>query len=125
MMTLPLVYVVLYLGYPPYMAYMVSLCISVICHFIRLSILGSLIGFPVWQFLKTVTLRVCVVSIVALLLPVLYFPFKGDGFMGILFSCMVSFLSVFLCAYFIGLGTSERQTINKQFVEKIKTFNII
>lgn len=113
MMTLPIVYVVLIITNIPYMAFVVSLCISIICYIIRICILSNLISFPVIFYLKSVTLRIIIVSLMSSLVPVFLLLKGGDGFLCFFINCVVTILSVIFCEFFLGLDNSEKHMLKK------------
>lgn len=121
MLTLPAIYIVLRLGFPPYMAFVVSLFFSLLCHFVRLFIVKSLIDFPMKRFLGAVTLRVFLVTVVSVILPLFFIIIKNDNFLFFILSCFVTFLSSLSCIYIIGLNQDEKEMICKFLKNKISS----
>lgn len=122
MMTLPIVYFVLKVGCPPYMAFVISFIISVVCHFIRLYILRGLIDFPILKFLKDVTFRVLSVTILSLFFPVLFIFFISDeGLVKALVCCFLTLFSVFSAIGLVGLSRNERGIVYMRICKKIQT----
>ena len=119
LMTLPLVYLILKLGYPPFMAFVVSLMISIVCHFIRLLVLSTLIELPVLSFLRAVTLRALVVSLISIIVPVCFLVIKEDTFPFFLISCIITLLSVLLCEYVWGLNHEEKNIVISEIKKRI------
>lgn len=120
MMTLPLAYLVLKFGYPPYMVFVVSLCVSIVCHFIRLYILRGLIGFPFSKFIIEVSFRMLYVTILSLALFYLI-AVQLQITQNAVICCLVSFLSVFFVAGSVGLSKDERRIVIIRTVKKIKS----
>ena len=122
LLTLPLAYVFFVIGNPPYVAFVVSLVISIVCHFIRLLLLKSIIGFPFVDFVKNVTGRVIVVTFLSSIAPMAFLYVTEDGFLRFATSCVISFVSVSFCVFYLGLTSIERSTLKKEYVDKIKHF---
>lgn len=122
LLTIPIAYLILRSGYPPSSALIVSLIISVLCHFIRLIVLWKIVEFPVFYYLKNVTIRMIVLTIVTYSIPV-YFAYRcPDTIMFFIFVSLISFaFSIFTC-YFGGMSSKERAFVRVQlltFVNKV------
>jgi len=111
MMTLPLVYLVLWLGCEPYMAFVASLGISIICYFIRIVMLHFITGFPMLAYLRQVTFRILLVTILSLMIPMTVSFYKDSGFMWFVISIVVTVLSTVIFVFFIGLTQVERKSV--------------
>lgn len=71
LLTLPMVYVALRMGAAPYMAMVIAFGVEFLCHFARLYMLKRSIKFPMMSFLKDVTLRVGIITVLSLFLPLI------------------------------------------------------
>lgn len=119
MMTLPLVYLVLWLGCEPYMAFVTSLGISIICYFIRVVMLHFITGFPMLAYFRQVTFRILLVTVLSLLIPLTIPFFKDSGFMWFMISIVVTFLSTAMFVFYIGLTTFERHSVLIKIKRKV------
>ncbi len=111
MLNLPLSYIALRLGGPPYIVLMLSIVISFIATMLRFSFLHRMVDFPVFRFLREVMLQLLMVVIITLMstLPLLVSLEKGGGrFLSILF---VSAITSIIAVYLVGLRESERNYI--------------
>lgn len=108
LLTLPLVYLVLKLGAEPYYALVVSLLVSVVCHFVRVAILNRLIGMPFGTYVRDVSFKALLVAVTASFIPVVLSFYLQDGFIRFLAICVVSVLSSAFFIYFLGLTPNER-----------------
>lgn len=108
LLNFPLSYVCLKVGLPPEMVYIVAIAISCSTILIRLIFLRRMIGLDIKRFLIVVCLNTFVVTIVALLLPVIPYVFMHDGLLRFLIILILSLLSSSLSAFFIGCNKHER-----------------
>lgn len=114
LLTLPVAYMFLRYGFPPYSAMIVGLVISFLCHFARLILLRRIIGFPISDFLLQVTLRVFIASLFALLLPVWVYSCLKINWLSFITVCIVCIISTMLSCYYIGLKRNERNFIKQK-----------
>lgn len=119
MMTLPLVYLVLWLGCEPYMAFVSSLGISIICYFIRVVMLHFITGFPMLAYFRKVTFRILLVTVLSLLIPLTVSFFKDFGFWWFVISILVTVLSTVIFVFFIGLTQVERKSVIIKIKSKV------
>ena len=112
--TLPLVVLVLYLGFPPYSAMIVGLVMEVVCLFTRLLMLRQSIQFPVMDFLKNVVFKVLVISVLSAFPPILlYYTLQLNVLSGILI-ILLSLLSSCLISFYGGLNFHERLFVKEK-----------
>lgn len=116
LLILPMSYVFLKLGYPPYIVFVVHLCMECVAQIARVIITRNLIGFSVSSFMRSVVLRILSVTIVALILPLSLYVLLDDSISSFLVVCFSSVLSCGLSIYLLGLTNSERYMI----VAKVK-----
>ncbi len=110
-LTLPIAYVFFKLGFEPYVAMIVGLCISVICHFERLLLLRKTIHLPVPDFLKNVTFKVWGISALSVIPPVILYQTMEHGWLSFFVVCTVSAVSTVTFSYFLGLSKHEKTVI--------------
>lgn len=111
MLNLPISYIALRLGAPPYIVVAVCIAISLIAIIFRLGFLHGMINFPVFIYLKEVILQLLVVVMITLTstLPILLsFERGGSRFMGVFFVSAITNISA---VYLVGLRESERNYI--------------
>ncbi len=111
LLNLPVSYILLKFGAIPEVTVIVAIVISQICFFVRLIMLGGMIGMSAGQYMKDVYLRVLAVSAVAMLLPLLSGRWIPDGFGGFCLSVMLCVFCAALSALFVGCGKDERREI--------------
>lgn len=111
LLTLPISYLILKMGYPPYSAMFVGLFMAIACHFARLLLLKKSIGLPVASFVRQVTLRVFTISILAFVPPFILYHYMSANWLSFILTVLISFLSSALFAYSLGLNREEKKFI--------------
>ena len=122
-LNLPISYLLLKMGLTPEVTLYVSIGISVIALYARLKIISPLVNLNVFDFFKTVIMRIIPVVIVSFILPFLVFLSLEESFLKLLLTVMTSILSALITIYYIGLGKAEQEFMNrklKQFTLKVK-----
>lgn len=121
LITLPIVYAGFHFVHlEPYYAMVIAFAVEFLCHIARLYMLVRSIRFPMWRFLKEVTIRVYVVTLLAFVLPI--FAYEGIGIADVRFF-IVSFLSVLstiMLGYYIGFNKEEREKLRHKTVNLIR-----
>ena len=107
------------MGTEPYMAMIIAFVIELACHFARLYMLVRSIEFPMWRFVKDVTLRVFAITIVAMVLPILAYRSIDITILRFIIVCLLSMVSTIGFGYYLGFNNEDRQTI------KVKVTSII
>lgn len=123
LLTIPAAYVVLRLGYPPVSALITSLAFSIICHFIRLSVLWKIVRFPVGKYLKAVTFRMFIISILSLSIPIYVYKLLPQSFISFLVVCVITLISTGGVCYIFGLSSTEKKFISNKVMELLKRFS--
>lgn len=120
LLTLPIVYIVLYMGMKPYMAMVVSLIMSIICLFVRLAVISKTINFPIEKFVKNVIFTVIVVTLFSFI-PIWYlYKFLNDSFLSFMIVLITSVLLSLMVSLFVALSSSERGIIFKIILQKFR-----
>lgn len=121
LLTLPLVYVALKMGAAPYMAMIIAFLVEFICHFARLYMLVRSIRFPMFDFLREVTLRVLVITVLSLVLPVLTYQLVGTVFLRFIMVCILSFMSTIVLGYYLGFNKADRNMLKSKVTIIVKS----
>ena len=119
-LTLPISWIFLKLGYNANVVFYVSLVLSTISLFIRLAIANKKTGIPYWGFIKTVIAPSVIVSAVAVVPAYAAQKIMEQGIMPTITVCCISVISVLFAAYTIGLNKQERGAISRMFLKKLK-----
>ncbi len=123
LLTLPIAYFVLKVGAKPYMAMVVAFIIEFICHFARLYMLVRSIQFPMWHFLKEVTLRVFIITILSIILPITSNRLIDITWIRFMMVCFLSTVSTIVLGYYIGFNKAERESLRTKVCNVMKKIN--
>jgi conserved hypothetical transmembrane protein; putative transmembrane protein len=120
LLTLPIVYFVLYWGSTPYSAFIISIFISLFSGILRFYFCSRLLRFSVNVFLRKVIFPVCVVSILVPIFPwlLLEYIFIEKWYTFIFSTCICFFLS-FVLIWLIGMNKEEHLFV-KEYINKLK-----
>lgn len=119
LLTLPFVYFAFKMGAAPYVAMIIAFIIELACHFARLYMLVRSMEFPMWRFVKDVTLRVFVITIVSMVLPILAYNYINITAIRFICVCILCLLSTIVFGFYLGFNHEDRKTI------KIKVISVI
>ena len=108
MLTLPVSYLFLYLGYSPSIVIVVKILFDLCTYIYRLYFLRSKIDFPLMEYVRKVILPILKVVILSLPLPVLVCWGMGQGFPCLAATTLVALITISLVAYYAGLSKTER-----------------
>ena len=119
--TLPLVWCALKIGAAPYMAMLIALAVEFVCHFARLYMLVRSIKFPMMAFIRDVTLRVIVITILSLILPVLAYQSIHITIVRFFVVCLLSVISTIGLGYMLGFNKTDREHLRTKVVNIVRT----
>jgi O-antigen/teichoic acid export membrane protein len=119
LLTLPLAYLLLKMGYSPTSALVASLAISIACLFARVALLYRIIDFPALKFLRQVPLRMLIVTVLAYIFPVIVYNLIPINWPTFILVCAVSFISGVIACYYLGVEEHERAVIISKVKEKL------
>lgn len=118
LITVPLTYAVLSLGFGPSSAFVVSMSISVICLILRILIVNRLLpSFSVKNFVINVIARSFVVCVCSFLLPVVLHQMISNQWIRLVVVLLSSIFMTCSVIYCLGLSKDERHGL----VDKIKS----
>ncbi len=108
----PISWLCFVLGGEAYVSYIVFMAVYFAVIFVKLYIVRGLINFPVRMFYRDVLLRIALVSVLAAVLPAVFYLCMDDMLSRCFAVCAVSLLSTSGLIYGIGLSQGERAMIN-------------
>ncbi len=111
LLILPVSYICLRLGYPPYSVFIVHLCMECVAQMARILITKNMIGFSLISFLRNVLYRILLVTIVSLIFPICIYFLIDKSITSFLFVCFSAVLSSCISIYLFGLTKYERMLI--------------
>ena len=119
LLNLPLSYLVLRMGYEPYITLFVAIIIALCCLCIRLYLLNQMLSFPIGKYLKNVVSNILIVALVAAVVPVLLKKEIEENIVTVFINISVCFVSTIISVYFIGCTKSERNLVRNIIRSKI------
>lgn len=122
--TLPIAYVAYLFGAVPEAIYWIAITVALICIFVRLIFLSFLLKISILLFIKEVLGRVVLTSFISVMLPITLYLFAGDGYESIILNFIITYFTVVIIVYYVGLNNQERFFVLneiKAFRNKIST----
>lgn len=119
---LPISYIFLKLGYPPYSVFVVNLCVEILAQTLRIWITQKLIHFSLTKFIGEVIIRPLAVALIAAILPLTLYNILNSSILSFLTVCSVAIISSCTSIYLLGLSKSERDMISNKIVEIKRRF---
>lgn len=120
LLNLPISIFLLYLNYPPYTPYIVSIGLMFIINGARLCFLRNSVKIKVGYFITTVYLRsILVVSVGAIVPLLIHKYYTTSNIIELVFFILFSFLNMGIAIFLIGLSTNERKIIIKKITKVI------
>ena len=115
MLNFPISYLLLRLGYSPISVYIIAILVSIFCLIARLFILRGLIGLSVARFIKDVLFKCCLITVISILAPILFFRMcPTENFGTFTASCAVSLVYSGAVVFFMGCDKNERHLITEK-----------
>lgn len=105
---LPVSYIFLKLGYPPTAVFIIHLLFECIAMLFRIVITSKLIHFSLRSYFTNVLLKLLIVTLPAVLLPLLIQGSFSPGLLRLVFVTMGTIMSVSITVFAFGLTRSER-----------------
>ena len=118
----PLAYIALKTGFSPDSVFVITIFISICCLFLRLKMLNTMIGFPVYGFIKNVLLRVLLVFIFSMLLPISITYLIPTSILRLFINIAISLLVCIWVVLFIGCTRSERNIVLEKLLIVIREY---
>jgi len=108
LLDLPLSYVFLKSGYPPYVVFAVEIALYIVALFVRLVFLHTMISFSIPQYIRQVLERNGFVVLISLLVPLYFYSHLDRGWFRFIIVASLSVFSTLMSIYYIGLNKKER-----------------
>lgn len=107
----PLSYIVLKFGGSPLSTMFVNIGINAMLLFVRLRLTNRMIQMTYGSFIRNVLFPVIIVTAVALVIPLTIYFMLDNSIISFIIVCLVSFVSVGVSIYALGMNANERQYI--------------
>ncbi len=118
MLNFPVSYIFLRLGFFPEITLVIAIIISQICLIERLIFLRTMCQLPSLKFAKEVCLNTIIVTIIASILPAVFYFNIHDTILRFILVCISSVISSILAIYFIGCKEDEKR-LALQYIRRI------
>ncbi|WP_321518145.1 lipopolysaccharide biosynthesis protein [uncultured Bacteroides sp.] len=119
LLTFPISYLFLWLGYSPISCYIVSISISIICLVARLYMLKPMINLSITFYLKNVVCKILIVLLASLLVPLLLEFILSYSYLKSIVLIITSTFFTALSVLYLGLNLSERKYIYSTIRNKL------
>ena len=118
----PFSYVAFKLGSTPETAYYISTSVYFILMFVRVLMIKTYIGMTAHDYFNQVFLKLLMVTLPALIIPLILFILVPDSILRLIIISLVSFVGTSFFVFILGLTQSERTMIISVVVNKIHSF---
>lgn len=108
---LPVSYMVLKLGGDPASVFIVHLLVCVVAFIARLYIIRDMIQLSIYDYVRKVVLKCFMITVCSIFLPLATYKLLDDSLSSVCIVCIISFISVGLSIYLVGLTPNERKFI--------------
>lgn len=119
LLVLPVSYILLNLGFPPYVVFIVQLIFSIGALFVRLFILRNMIYMPIISYMRNVLLPVFLVVSVSLPLPLWVSTFDVHSsavkFFGV---CAICVISTIMSTFYLGMSPAEQAFLKSKILNR-------
>lgn len=115
----PFSYIVLKMGFSPLSTMCVNIGIQVVLLFVRLRLTGKMIQMTYMNFINNVLIQVLMVTVASIILPLVVCSILNDTFVDFIYVSLVSFGSVSIATYYLGMNKKEREYILSVLVKVV------
>lgn len=121
LMILPVSYIVLKMGYPPYSVFIVHFVLTIAAYCTRIVLVKPLIGLSIKNYLKNVILPVIIIIVLSPVIPVIIkMYFLSEGIYGFIAVIIGSTFSSIITVWCFGFNRFERKRIKEIILNQIK-----
>lgn len=108
LLNFPLSYIVLKFGCSPLSSMFVNIGVNTMLLFVRLRLTNRMIQMTYGSFIRNVLFPVIIVTAVALVIPLIIYFMLDNSIISFIIVCLVSFVSVGVSTYALGMNANER-----------------
>lgn len=121
-LTLPIGYLFLKLGYPPESVFYVTIAMAICAQISRLIFMRYLLRMSILSFFKNVVTRMILLTLFTIILPLCIHCTMAPSISRLLLVAMCSFMLVALGGYYIGISKNERDSIKSKLNNYVGKF---
>lgn len=120
LLNFPISLLLLRLGYPAYITYVVAILLEIGCFYARLKLCQEQLDLNIMLYTKNVLVNIILTSIFACIIPIGFIViFDEQTVARLIFTVLLSFASTILAIYFVGLSRQDRFFINNVIKSRI------
>lgn len=119
LLNLPISFFLLNLGFLPEVTFYVAIFVSIVCFFLRLFMLKSMVDFPIIIFFNKVIKIIILITTIACIAPLLIMFYMDESFIRFITIGLISSLNVLFSIYLIGLSKTEKKDLLDFLTNKI------
>lgn len=117
-MSLPVLYFVLHMGWGPLVAMWIGNGISLIEFIINLILLHNYTKFPSWTFFKDIFLKNILIISIAYMIPWIIQQQMEPGFLRFIIVCLIAVVCTVTLLYFLGMNKDTRHMVKEEIYHK-------
>lgn len=114
LLIVPISYIVLKFGAPPYSVFIVHLVIALIVFMLRLYLGYKIVGYNLYEYIKEVIKPIVMVTILSSIFPFVFYINLPKGIERLVIVSIISILSVGFTVYALGLKVGERKVVKNK-----------
>lgn len=111
LLILPLAYILLSMGFPPYAVIIAGTCIEIVSLYLRLVIVKKITGLDIPSFSQEIIIKASIITVIAMVISYVPVYFMDAGFLRLALVLVISFLSSLLLIWKIGFNEYERNLL--------------
>ena len=111
LLTLPAIYILYKLGYPPQYGYYTIIGVNLLCNYLELFILNHEIKFSIWNYSLQVYLRAIGILFLSTLPTLLLKQYMDESFIRLVLLCLSHFFWLLLFVLILGIGQDTRRKL--------------
>lgn len=119
LLIVPISYLFLKLGFPPYTVFVVHFVMACVGHCIRVLLIKPLIALDGKEYLHQVIFKVLVVFILTSILPAIFYWGLHEGILRLTMIGLGTFVSICLVVWIFGINLHEKELIVKQVKQRL------
>jgi O-antigen/teichoic acid export membrane protein len=120
LLIVPVSYLFFKLGFPPQATMYVMISITILAHISRVYFMRSMLKMNILHYFKQVLLPISAVTLLAFVLPMLFYYSFSPSFLRIVGVCAITLIFSAFIIFYVGLTKSERNTLKMFFISKLK-----
>lgn len=120
LLIVPISYLLLTLGYPSEIVFIVHLAIALLGQIVRIILIKPMISLSLKVYLNKVILRCLSVLIFAPILPYLLLINMDESILRLILIILTSFISAIVVLYFIGMDLTEKRVVKDQLTSILR-----